>query len=234
MTEVESLGQGGAGPRFRGLYAIADADSTSSLGLDLRQTALALMAAGPAFMQLRAKGRSTEETVAMLQAVLAGPRHPETRVVQNDRADVAQLCGAHGVHVGQSDLPAGEVKAAFPDLLCGLSTHSLAQLKEALLVPALDYVALGPIFRTNSKKNPEPEVGLAMLKQAHELTREAGVPLVAIGGIGFEDIADVAPHCELLAAISLLLPTEKVSKPYQWIEERAAALHEKILGSQRD
>jgi thiamine-phosphate pyrophosphorylase len=85
--------------------------------------------------------------------------------------------------VGQDDLSAGEVRRLYPKLDVGLSTHSRGQLSAALAAGGLGYVALGPVFPTGSKKNPDPVVGTLMLKEAHELARSHNTPLVLIGGM---------------------------------------------------
>jgi thiamine-phosphate pyrophosphorylase len=102
------------------------------------------------------------------------------KLVMNDRADLCLAAGCDGLHVGQEDLsPEAARKIIGPDRWLGVSTHSPEQLAEADRTSA-DYLAIGPIFGTTSKSNPDPVVGLDGLRRARELTRK---PLVAIGGI---------------------------------------------------
>jgi len=102
------------------------------------------------------------------------------KLIMNDRADLALVAGFDGVHVGQQDLSADGARRVIGDtLLLGVSTHNPEQVREADQSPA-DYVAIGPVFATGSKMNPDPVVGLEGVRQARELTRK---PLVAIGGI---------------------------------------------------
>src|SRR5581483_9205281 len=102
------------------------------------------------------------------------------KLVMNDRADLCLAAGFDGVHVGQDDLSPESVRGIIgPELWLGVSTHSPEQVAEADGTSA-DYVAIGPVFSTLSKTNPDPVVGLAGVRRARELTRK---PLVAIGGI---------------------------------------------------
>jgi thiamine-phosphate pyrophosphorylase len=109
-------------------------------------------------------------------------------VILNDRADIAAMAGAAGVHVGQEDLPVDEArKICGAPLWVGVSTHTLEQLRAAEATSA-DYIAVGPIFPTGTKANPDPVVGLEFLRAARQLTRK---PLVAIGGITVESAGEV-------------------------------------------
>jgi thiamine-phosphate pyrophosphorylase len=110
------------------------------------------------------------------------------RLIVNDRPDIALLADAGGVHVGQEDLGVEEARAICGrDRWVGVSTHSLEQLAAADLTSA-DYIAIGPIFPTATKKNPDPVVGTELLRKARQMTRK---PLVAIGGITLERAAEV-------------------------------------------
>ena len=125
--------------------------------------------------------------------------------VMNDRADFAGMLGS-GLHLGQDDLPVASARPLLgPDQMIGLSTHNEAQFREALRQP-VNYVALGPMFRTKSKSNPDTEVGLRTLSRLRQLT---SLPLVAIGGIGLPAAAAVlASGADSIAVISDLLPGE--------------------------
>jgi len=121
----------------------------------------------------------------------------------NDRADLCLAAEFNGVHVGQDDLsPEGARRVIGPTLLLGVSTHNPEQLAEADKTSA-DYLAIGPVFSTKSKQNPDPEVGLAGVRRARELTRK---PLVAIGGITRENAHSViAAGADTVAVISNLV-----------------------------
>src|ERR1700678_670173 len=109
-------------------------------------------------------------------------------VIVNDRPDIAAMVGAQGVHVGQEDLPVEAARTICPSpLWVGVSTHNLDQLRAADGTSA-DYIAVGPIFQTATKQNPDPIVGLDFLRKARNLTRK---PLVAIGGITVKSAGQV-------------------------------------------
>ncbi len=105
---------------------------------------------------------------------------PAIKLIMNDRADLCLAAGFDGVHVGQDDLSPAGVRAVIGDRLwMGVSTHNPEQLAEADKTSA-NYLAIGPVFATQSKANPDPVIGLDGVRQARALTRK---PLVAIGGI---------------------------------------------------
>ena len=122
----------------------------------------------------------------------------------NDRADLCLAADFDGVHVGQDDLfPESVRKIIGPNRWLGVSTHNPEQLRAADLTSA-DYLAIGPVFATSSKQNPDPVVGLDGIRRARELTRK---PLVAIGGITRQNAASViAAGADSVAVISDLLP----------------------------
>ena len=160
------------------LYAIVD----SSCFADVQQMcafATELVEGGVTLVQYRNKtGQARtmlDESRALKKAV--GSR---AKLIMNDRADLCLLAEYDGVHVGQDDLSPEAVRGVIgPDLWLGISTHNPLQIAEAAKTPA-DYLAIGPIFGTASKMNPDPAVGLTGVRQARSLTSK---PLVAIGGI---------------------------------------------------
>jgi thiamine-phosphate pyrophosphorylase len=170
---------------FPRLYAIIDPTLLTSSELDLAE---ALAGSGVELIQYRNKTASSRqffEISRQLSSVLA-PRG--VRLVVNDRPDIALLAGAGGVHVGQDDLSVEDARAICgPDRWVGVSTHTLEQLAAADRTSA-DYIALGPIFSTATKKNPDPVVGTELLRKARRMTKK---PLVAIGGITLERAAEV-------------------------------------------
>ena len=195
---------------MRGLYPIVDVDSLEreALGAPLSVLAFAeqVLLARPPLLQLRAKHSGARDTLELLRALRPLCTRAGTRLIANDRPDLALLAQCDGVHVGQDDLPLSVVRQIAPGLLVGVSTHSLTQMADALAQKP-DYVALGPVFGTASKERPDATVGVALLAEAHLLSRAAGIPLVAIGGITLERATAVAPHCELAAVIAALHPT---------------------------
>src|SRR5690606_31174676 len=115
-------------------------------------------------------------------------RGTETLFFMNDRPDLALLAEADGVHLGQHDLSVAEARRIVGGrMLIGRSTHNLAQLRRALREPP-DYVAIGPVFATQSKQNPDPVLGL---DRARRMLGACSIPAVAIGGISSERLRDV-------------------------------------------
>ena len=133
----------------------------------------------------RAPARELLESSTKLVSLLAPLK---VSVVVNDRADVAAVAGSNGVHVGQEDLDAEKARQVVgPEKLVGVSTHNLEQFRSAAATDA-DYIALGPVFATDAKANPDPVVGPAMIREARKLTQK---PIVAIGGITLERAREV-------------------------------------------
>jgi thiamine-phosphate pyrophosphorylase len=190
------------------------------------QFAERVLEARPPLLQLRAKHSGAGETLELLRALRPLCSAAGTRLIANDRADLAALGQCDGVHIGQDDLPLPLVRLIAPGLQVGVSTHDLTQLERALAEKP-DYVAFGPVFNTRSKERADETVGLALLAEAHTLARAAGIPLVAIGGINLERSAAVAAHCELAAVIAALQP---VRSSLDGVSESARALHAALLG----
>jgi thiamine-phosphate pyrophosphorylase len=187
----------------RGLYPIVDFDACADRGVEPLDLARVVLDAAPTLVQLRAKHTGARELLLALDALVRPAQERGVTLVVNDRPDLAALCGAPAVHVGQDDLSPADVRRFDPALAVGVSTHTLDQLDRALLeAPA--YVAFGPVFTTTSKERPDGVVGLELLARAHERARRANVPLVAIGGIECGRVAAVRPHCEAIAVISAL------------------------------
>lgn len=189
----------------RGLYAILCFDACARRGLPPREVGRALLEAGPAFFQVRAKDRSSAEVLPILHEMRTLTRERGIPFFVNDRADWAASCGADGVHVGQGDLPVAAVHARFPQLAVGVSTHDEVQLRAAI-EERPRYVALGPIFATASKAHHERPLGLSELERLARLPREAGLPLVAIGGLEGSAVGQALAAADAAALISALLP----------------------------
>ncbi|HWS99520.1 MAG TPA: thiamine phosphate synthase [Pyrinomonadaceae bacterium] len=183
------------------IYPITDARLS---GLSHAEQVKRLAAGGATFIQLREKRLPPREFYREAEEALRVARELGVRLIVNDRADIALALGADGVHLGQDDLP----PAAARELLgaravIGFSTHNEEQAREAVRLP-VDYLAIGPVFQTPSKENPDPVVGLEGLRRVRRLVGQ--IPLVAIGGISPENAPEVlAAGADSIAVISLLL-----------------------------
>jgi thiamine-phosphate pyrophosphorylase len=189
------------------LYPILDVDALNARGLPPLDVLDVWLTAGVRLVQLRAKSLAGGAVLALADAVVARARPAGALVIVNDRADVARLAGADGVHLGQDDLPVRDARTVVgPEAIVGLSTHSIDQVREALAESAT-YVAFGPVFATASKgRAADPVVGLEGVAAAAALCRRAGRPLVAIGGITVATAPDViAAGAQTVAVISDLL-----------------------------
>jgi thiamine-phosphate pyrophosphorylase len=163
------------------LYAIVDAEVCARAGYAPSAVAAAYLASGVRLLQLRAKDLESGDFLALTRGVVRDAHAAGARVIVNDRADVAVMAQADGVHVGQEDLSPADVRRIVgPELIVGLSTHTLEQVEAALMEP-VTYIAVGPIFGTTTKATGYDAVGVALLEQA--AARAGSMPVVAIGGI---------------------------------------------------
>jgi thiamine-phosphate pyrophosphorylase len=169
------------------VYAIADA---GVLGAGELPAAVAEMAgAGIRWIQVRGKHLSGSGWYAALAACCRALEGSGVRLWVDDRADLAALFPVEGVHVGQRDLPpAAARRVVGADVKIGLSTHDEEQFAAAEADPEVDVIAVGPVFPTTGKENPDPVVGLSLVRRARERTRK---PLVAVGGIDAGNVAEV-------------------------------------------
>jgi thiamine-phosphate pyrophosphorylase len=168
---------------FPPLYAILD---SSLISQPMPQLAEHLVDAGVELIQIRDKRSPSRVIYQQARELVARFAPSGVRLIVNDRPDIAVMVGASGVHVGQEDLPVDVARQICGQgLWVGVSTHTLAQLREADRTSA-DYIAVGPIFPTGTKENPNAVLGIDFLRAARQLTRK---PLVAIGGITVESAA---------------------------------------------
>jgi thiamine-phosphate pyrophosphorylase len=162
------------------LYPIVDAELLAARSNTLAALARDLRAAGVTLLQYRDKNGSPKEILRAAAILREAMSASTCRLILNDRADVAVLAGFDGVHVGQGDLsPEDARRVVGPDRIVGVSTHTYEQVRIADQSCA-DYIAIGPVFTTRTKRNPDPVVGLEGVRRARALTHK---PLVAIGGI---------------------------------------------------
>src|SRR5450631_245708 len=187
--------------RMKRLYAILNGDLSPDCKV-LVATAQELAAGGVTLLQYRNKSGNARQMLEHgreLKSLLGD----SVQLIMNDRADLCLAAGFDGVHVGQDDLSPESVRRIIgPNRMLGISTHNPEQVKEAFKTSA-DYIAIGPVFATSSKSNPDPVIGLEGVRRARELTRK---PLVAIGGIVRGNCRSVIDAgADALAVISDLL-----------------------------
>lgn len=190
------------------LYVICDADVCRKAGWALVDFASACLDGGARLLQIRAKHLSGREFLDAAEAIVRRADPAKALVVVNDRADIARLAGAAGVHVGQEDLSPVQVRTVLgSDAIVGLSTHTPEQLEAALREP-VNYVAVGPVFGTSTKETGHAPIGLERVRSAAARAAAAWIPLVAIGGITLERARSVREGgAQSVAVISDLLAT---------------------------
>ena len=206
---------------FPPLYAIIDSALLKTSELSFAEM---MAESGVELLQYRNKRATSRElfdvsrTISARLARSSASRANVVRFIMNDRADIALLAKANGVHVGQLDLGVEDARAIVgPDAWVGVSTHSLEQIDAADKTSA-DYVAFGPVFPTHSKENPDPVVGLDLLREARKHTRK---PLVAIGGITLERAADTfrAGADSLAVARDLIASSDPAGRAREFLSE---------------
>ena len=210
---------------FPPLYAIIDAALLKTSELLFAEM---MAESGVELLQYRNKRATSRELFEASQSIsarlsrLSQLGRYEPRFIVNDRADIAFLVNAQGVHVGQEDLNVEDARNVVgQDRWIGVSTHSLEQLKAADKTSA-NYIAFGPIFPTQSKENPDPVVGLDLLREARKHTRK---PLVSIGGITLERAAETfRAGADSLAVVRDLIASENpVARAGLFLREAAHA-----------
>jgi thiamine-phosphate pyrophosphorylase len=145
--------------------------------------ARAFLSAGARLIQLRCKSWGSAAFLDLANRLVEDANRAGAAVIVNDRADVAALSRAHGLHVGQEDLsPADARKVIGEEPLLGLSTHTREQWESAVGEPVC-YLAIGPVFGTGTKDTGYQAIGLDTVARAAAAARQAGLPAVAIGGI---------------------------------------------------
>src|SRR5579859_1573417 len=203
------------------LYVILDA---ALITFPERDCALRLAEAGVRLLQYRNKSTPTRQYLDSSRELAEALRPRGMTFLVNDRPDVAFLAGASGVHVGQEDLDVEQARSvAGQEKLVGVSTHNLEQFNKAAASTA-DYIAVGPLFSTTSKANPDPVVGLAFLRRVRGLTDK---PIVGIGGISLDSAKSVIEAgADSVAVISGVLSAPNPSQSArQYLEVLETAKH---------
>jgi thiamine-phosphate pyrophosphorylase len=203
------------------LYVILDATLLNNSPHDCARE---LAAAGVRLLQYRDKSASARDLLRASRELVSFLYGYGASLIVNDRPDVAALASATGVHVGQEDLePEQARKVVGDEAWVGVSTHNLEQFRRAAATSA-DYIAVGPIFPTTSKANPDPVVGLELLRQVRPLTDK---PIVAIGGVTLDRAASViAAGADSVAVIrDVLCAARPGEQARRYLETLSAANH---------
>lgn len=187
------------------LYALVDPTRAGGVALDV--LARRVVSGGATLIQLRDKLANTRQLVEEARAVHRALDGTGVPLIINDRVDVALAVGAEGVHVGQEDMTVEDARRLLgPNAIVGLSVKTIAQA-EAAPVDLLDYVAIGGVFATASKDNPDPPVGVEGFRAIFAVVRGRAplLPVVAIAGIDAGNAASViAAGADGVAVISAL------------------------------
>ena len=195
--------------RLPKVYPILDTETLAAHSLSLEKAAQAFLEGGASILQIRHKSHWSRDVFTAAQRVAAACREHGALLIVNDRADIAMLLDA-GLHVGQDDLPPRDARKLMgPDAIIGFSSHSAPQLCAAAGEP-VDYVAIGPVYGTRTKRNPDPAVGVEEVRRCRGLLEK---PLVAIGGITLENAADVLrAGADSVAIVAGLIPASPTSQ----------------------
>jgi thiamine-phosphate pyrophosphorylase len=179
-------------PHLARLYAVLDVSLSAARGLDPERVLDIWLDQGVRLVQLRAKDLGSGAFLSLAERLSARARAAGAMFIVNDRADLARLAGAAGVHVGQDDLPPRAARRLVGrDGVIGCSTHNESQVRRACREP-IDYLAVGPIYATRTKRGARDRpIGLSGIRRAVDRATRAGLPVVAIGGITRNRVAEV-------------------------------------------
>ena len=174
------------------------------------------VALGIQMLQLREKHLPDRELLALAKDLRSITRGTKTRLVINDRPDMALLCDADYLHLGQDDIAIEDARKIVGEMKIGISTHSLTQAKEALKKRP-DYIGFGPIYPTNAKTVPDKPVGTDALAEVLAL---ADVPVVAIGGIFPENLqAVIDAGAKNIAMVRHFMQTEQFDERVENLQQ---------------
>jgi thiamine-phosphate pyrophosphorylase len=206
------------------LPAVYPITNSEISGLTLSEQVRRLADGGATLVQIRDKHSTSR---AFYEAAVEGlkiAREHHVLVLINDRVDIAILCGADGVHLGQEDISPEHARRLLGDkAVIGFSTHTIAQVEAAIKLP-VNYIAFGPIFTTSTKENADRAVGLDLLAEVISIAGE--MPVVAIGGIDKTNIGSVMQTGADSAAMigSLFKERQSIADNYMYLSKLARAV----------
>ena len=196
-----------------GLYAIVDPEHCA--GREPTQVAKEILRGGCAVLQLRSKTYTDGQYIELARKLRSLCTAQSTPFVVNDRADIAKLVRADGLHLGQNDLPTNAARRVVGSMCLGRSTHDVEQAQSAI-ADGVNMIGFGPVFQTHTKVNPDPSVGLEELQK---VVTSSKIPVVAIGGIGLENIASVSAagpqFIAMISAVGLAPSPEAAARELQ-------------------
>jgi thiamine-phosphate pyrophosphorylase len=173
------------------LYAIVDAEVCAAVGRAPIDVARAFLSGGARWLQLRCKTMASGPFLDLANRMVEASSAAGATLIVNDRADVARLAEAQGVHIGQTDLSPADARVVVgPSVIVGMSTHTREQWQAAVRQP-ISYLAVGPTFGTGTKATGYDAVGLTAIERASSAASEVALPTVAIGGITIDNAASV-------------------------------------------
>lgn len=202
-----------------------DVEVAGRAGWDPLDLARAFLDGGARFLQLRAKNLYSGPLLELSRDMVAAARPFGAAVIVNDRADVARMAGAAGVHVGQDDLSPADARAVVgADAIVGYSTHTLDQFERALAEPA-SYLAVGPVFGTSTKATGYDAVGVGLVEAAAR--RAPTRAIVAIGGVTLDNAASAwaAGACSVAVIADLLAGGDPRARVASYNRLADASLH---------
>ena len=173
------------------MYAIVDAEVCAAVGREPFDVARAFLAAGARWIQLRCKAMPSGAFLDLANRTLEQSRAADAILIINDRADIAAIAKADGLHIGQTDLSVEDSRTLIgASALLGLSTHTREQWDTAVREP-ITYMAIGPAFGTGTKDTGYAAIGLEVIARASAAASANGLPTVAIGGITIDNAVSV-------------------------------------------
>jgi thiamine-phosphate pyrophosphorylase len=202
------------------LYAILDIDSVTARRWTPADVCRAWLSAGVRLIQLRAKHLASGPLLELADELVSLCRESGAVLIVNDRADIAAMARAGGLHLGQEDVPARDARLVLGEsAMIGLSTHDSGQVQAGISEP-VQYLAFGPVYSTHTKDTGYHALGLDRLREAASIASQAGLPLVAIGGLTLDQASAVREAgANSLAVISDLLAAPDLAG----VESRARA-----------
>ena len=197
------------------LYVLLDGGQSE---IALANLAELLVAAGVHALQLRDKNLNDRELIQRARQLREITRHTSTLFIMNDRPDLAVLCHADGVHIGQEELSVKDARTIVgPEMLVGVSTHNIEQARQAVLDGA-NYIGVGPTFPSTTKSFS----AFAGLEFVSQVSREIKLPAFAIGGITRENVRQV--QAAGINRIAVSAAVTAASDPAQAAKELLSAL----------